>query len=519
MKCPNTWFSTQLRSGKGLLKSRLRDLFHPAPRRGRALAVTAAALILLAGALVACTTAPAEVSPSLSPALSEEDVVGQLEALAPAALGMPQGSLAAVLSEAALADSGLTSRCFLLRGEEVAAQAGYDRDTGVVYLYPAGSQLCIYLTDPELPQGALDFRKSLPALVAQYADTQADPDRELTFFYLGECLTESFPAVWGFRAVQSSGTGWTVLDDWYQAQESGQVINVSFSLDGLLSYVPDTFHFPASFTDPNSRFYPELDQRAWALAPGEGYAYEEMTLTAACYFPSGDPAGRGYSGAASYFCPLSLPERPGWQDETPYAVYLAATGDTYVYLGSYSGEQAGDEQALAALVEDYFQRRENGGWDRYLPTVTQGCYFDPQQGTFTSDALHFTWELPEGSDANPYCISSLIFREVEGGLAVYHRTSYERYVAEHGGVEPTSIQPGSGCLMQILAGPEDPYPALPDGRQVEYLGGLIHPGIPGGNGWYYLAVSDVAWQPRSESWEDYQLVYTWLASRAIFILY
>ena len=71
MKCPNTWFSTQLRSGKGLLKSRLRDLFHPAPRRGRALAVTAAALILLAGALVACTTAPAEVSPSLSPALSE----------------------------------------------------------------------------------------------------------------------------------------------------------------------------------------------------------------------------------------------------------------------------------------------------------------------------------------------------------------------------------------------------------------------------------------------------------------
>ena len=49
MKCPNTWFSTQLRSGKGLLKSRLRDLFRPAPRRGRALAVTAAALILLAG--------------------------------------------------------------------------------------------------------------------------------------------------------------------------------------------------------------------------------------------------------------------------------------------------------------------------------------------------------------------------------------------------------------------------------------------------------------------------------------
>jgi hypothetical protein len=514
MKCPHTWFSTGFHSGKGLLKARIRDLFRPAPRRGRAVAVTAAALALFAGTLVACKTVPAESSsaPLASPAVSQEELIAQLETLAPAALGLPDGSLSVTIFQL---DSDPAPCYILRRGDEIAAEAEFDQATGQLLLYPAtGSTASICLTGPDLPQGALDFRDSLPALVEQY--TQMDPQRELDFFYLGEFLNDAFPPVWGFRAVQRSETGWTVLDDWYQLQESKQVLNLSYSLGGLLSYIPDTYRFPPSFSDPASRFYPELDQRAWALAPGENYAYREMTLTAAHYFASDDPAGRGYDGAASYFCPLSLPEHPGWQDETPYAVYLHKTADTYVYLGHYSTQAAETEQALTALGEDYFQRREAAGWDTYLNTVTPGNYFDADSGTFTSDALHFTWELPDNSS---YYVSSLIFREVEDGLAVYHRASYERYVSEHGGVEPTDIQPGSGCLLQILAGPEDPYPTLPAGRQVEDLGGLIHPGIPGGNGWYYLAVSDLAWQPRSEFWSDYQLMKSWITSRAIFILY
>ena len=54
MHCPHTWFSTELKGGKRLLRTRLRGLLRPAPRRGRALAAMAAVLAICAGALVAC---------------------------------------------------------------------------------------------------------------------------------------------------------------------------------------------------------------------------------------------------------------------------------------------------------------------------------------------------------------------------------------------------------------------------------------------------------------------------------
>lgn len=54
MHCPHTWFSTELKGGKRLLRTRLRALLRPAPKRGRALAAMAVALALCAGALVAC---------------------------------------------------------------------------------------------------------------------------------------------------------------------------------------------------------------------------------------------------------------------------------------------------------------------------------------------------------------------------------------------------------------------------------------------------------------------------------
>ena len=62
MNCPHTWFSTELKGGKRLLRRRLRDVLRSAPRRGRALAAMAAVLALCAGALVACRSGSSEAT-------------------------------------------------------------------------------------------------------------------------------------------------------------------------------------------------------------------------------------------------------------------------------------------------------------------------------------------------------------------------------------------------------------------------------------------------------------------------
>ena len=511
MNCPHTWFSTELRGGRRLLRARLRDLLRPAPRRGRALALAAAALALCAGALVACRTAPAEESNP--PVLVEEEAAQVILRLSPAALGLEEGGL--TLSEPFSVELGGTYYQYfdLLQGEDIVAEVSVDHSAGAVRLHPTASELTISLVEPELPRGAIAFRETLPALVERYTDM--DPEGALTFFYLGDYLSQDFPSVWGFRAVQRRGSGWVVLDDWYQDQAEGQVFNRNFNLDGLFSYVPGTFRFPVSFPNPAGRFYPELDQYARALSGGGAYRYSHMTLTAAHYFDPEDPEGMGFDGVAAYYCPLTLSDRPGWTDETPYAVYLHTT-NRYTYLGRYSAGEASGEAALAALAADYFQDTSAGSGTTYLPTVTEGNYFSAEEGVFTSDALHFSWQLPDGDDFQK---SSLLFRPVEGGLAVYYRAAYENYVAEHGHVEPEGIEPGSGCLIQILAGPEDPYPTLPEGRELLTLGRWTDPRIPAGNGWYYLPVSDFTWYPRSQFWADYQEVLTWLTSRAVFTLY
>ena len=511
MNCPHTWFSTELKGGKRLLRTRLRDLLRPAPKRGRALAVLAAALALCAGALVACRTAPAEES--TVPVPVEEEASQVILRLAPAALGLEEGSL--TLSEPFSVElNGAYYQYFdLYQGEDVVAEVSMDHSTAAIRLRPTASDLTISLVEPDLPEGAQAFLETLPALVEQYTDLA--PEGELTFFYLGDYLTEAFPPVWGFRVAQRNGNGWTVLDDWYQEQESHQVYSVSFSLDGLLSYIPDTFRFPETVSDPAGTFYPELDQYALTQAGGWDYAYGEMTLAAAHYYAPEDLTNRGYDGIVSYHCPVTLSGQPGWTDPASYSVYLYAT-ERYVYLGRYSGEEAGSEEALIALAEAYFQHIDEPTWDRYLPIVTDGNYFALEAGIFTSDALHFTWQLPQ---TDTYYANRLIFREVEGGLAVYYRYAYERYVSLRGGVEPEGIEPGSGCLVQILAGPEDPLPTLPEGREINLLGRSAVPGVPGGNGWYYLPVTDFTWYPSSEFWSDYSDTLAWLTSKAVFTLY
>ena len=511
MNCPHTWFSTELKGGKRLLRTRLRDLLRPAPKRGRALAVLAAVLALCAGTLVACRTTPTEES--TAPALVEDEIAETVLRLAPAALGLEEGSL--TLSEPFSVELNGTEVWYydLFQGEETVAEVSADLSSGAVRLRPTATSLTISLVEPDLPEGALAFRDALPALVERYADLA--PEGDLTLFYLGDYLTEAFPPVWGFRASQRTGNGWTVLDDWYQEQESHQVYSVSFSLDGLLSYIPDTFRFPETVSDPAGTFYPELDQYALAQAGGWDYTYGEMTLAAAHYYDPEDLTNRGYDGIVSYHCPVTLSGQPGWTDPAPYSVYLYAT-ERYVYLGRYSGEEAGSEEALIALAEAYFQHIDEPTWDRYLPIVTDGNYFALEAGVFTSDARHFTWQLPQ---TDTYYANRLIFREVEGGLAVYYRYAYERYVSLRGGVEPEGIEPGSGCLLQILAGPEDPLPTLPEGREVNLLGRSAVPGVPGGNGWYYLPVTDFTWYPSSEFWSEYSDTLAWLTSKAVFTLY
>ena len=222
MNCPHTWFSTEWKGGKRLLRRRLRDLLRPAPKKGRALAAAAAVLALCAGTLVACHTAPAEES--TVPVLVEDEIAETVLRLAPAALGLEEGSL--TLSEPfSVTFNGTEFWSFdLFQGEETVGEVSADLSAGTVQLRPTDTfHPTISLVEPDLPEGAQAFLETLPALLEQY--NALGPEGDLTFFYLGDCLTEAFDPVWGFRAAQRTGSGWTVLDDWYQDQESRQVYN------------------------------------------------------------------------------------------------------------------------------------------------------------------------------------------------------------------------------------------------------------------------------------------------------
>ena len=62
-------------------------------------------------------------------------------------------------------------------------------------------------------------------------------------------------------------------------------------------------------------------------------------------------------------------------------------------------------------------------------------------------------------------------------------------------------------------------PTLPEGREINLLGRSAVPDVPGGNGWYYLPVTDFTWYPRSQFWDEYERVLEWLTSKAVFTLY
>ena len=60
MRAPRTWFSTELRPGRRLLRARLGDLFAPPRRRGRWPLLAAVALTACLGPLVSCQEAAPE---------------------------------------------------------------------------------------------------------------------------------------------------------------------------------------------------------------------------------------------------------------------------------------------------------------------------------------------------------------------------------------------------------------------------------------------------------------------------
>ena len=70
MNVPKTYFSTELHTGRRVLRRRLEDLFAAPRRRGVFPLVCALLLVSMLGSLVACDTAPAP-SPSAPTAVTE----------------------------------------------------------------------------------------------------------------------------------------------------------------------------------------------------------------------------------------------------------------------------------------------------------------------------------------------------------------------------------------------------------------------------------------------------------------
>ena len=76
MRAPRTVLSTELRSGRHLLKTRLRDLYSPGARRGRGVLLLAVCLTLCLGALVSCREG-SPPSPDTRPTEAELEVFAQ----------------------------------------------------------------------------------------------------------------------------------------------------------------------------------------------------------------------------------------------------------------------------------------------------------------------------------------------------------------------------------------------------------------------------------------------------------
>lgn len=82
-----------------------------------------------------------------------------------------------------------------------------------------------------------------------------------------------------------------------------------------------------------------------------------------------------------------------------------------------------------------------------------------------------------------------------------------------------SVPPGSGCLVELLAGPGDPRERVGERERPLALEGLPPPGTPAENGWYYLAVTSEEWYPISRYVTDYLRILEWLSNGSTFGFY
>lgn len=239
-----------------------------------------------------------------------------------------------------------------------------------------------------------------------------------------------------------------------------------------------------------------------------------MTLAAAVYFPE-DASARGYEGVGAYLCPVTLTDRPGWEDDAPYAVYLYDIGGRYTYVGNFTREEAGSREALRALAMGYFENWEAGGGDRFLNYVAGTDHYD-RRGIF-----HQRWAPPLLADPR-----LRRWRQPGAGLPQHGAGTGRllplclRAVCSHPrrcGAGVRSARFGLSCGAAGGAG--DPRERMGERERPLALEGLPPPGTPAENGWYYLAVTSEEWYPISRYVTDYLRILEWLSDGSTFGFY
>lgn len=146
-RCPRTWFSTELHTGKRLLRTRLSDLLTAPKRRGTAPLVLALFLTLTAGSLAACTAAAQPPELDLAGLLiryPQEEAWTDLASLIPAPAAWAEQELGGRNTIRSL-DHDLLSRDPGIQGGFVDAQNGWLTFSSSRALGPI-SDTCVYRT-------------------------------------------------------------------------------------------------------------------------------------------------------------------------------------------------------------------------------------------------------------------------------------------------------------------------------------------------------------------------------------